>query len=170
MSINLESSAIATGLEKVNFYFNPKERQCQRMFKLPYNCIHASKVVLKILQAKLQQYVNWELLDVQTRFRKRQWNKRSNCQHLLDHRKSKGIPEKHHQLFTSGGQSIEASASALPMNIQDWLPLGMTGLILLPKGLSRVFSSPTIIKHQFFSAQSSLWSNSQIHTWPLEKP
>ena len=170
MSINLESSAIATGLEKVNFYFNPKERQCQRMFKLPYNCIHASKVVLKILQAKLQQYVNWELLDVQTRFRKRQWNKRSNCQHLLDHLKSKGIPEKHHQLFTSGGQSIEASASALPMNIQDWLPLGMTGLILLPKGLSRVFSSPTIIKHQFFSAQSSLWSNSQIHTWLLEKP
>ena len=170
MSINLESSAIATGLEKVNFYFNPKERQCQRMFKLPYNCIHASKVVLKILQAKLQQYVNWELLDVQTRFRKRQWNKRSNCQHLLDHLKSKGIPEKHHQLFTSGGQSIEASASALPMNIQDWLPLGMTGLILLPKGLSRVFSSPTIIKHQFFSTQSSLWSNSQIHTWLLEKP
>ena len=159
MSINLESSAIATGLEKVNFYFNPKERQCQRMFKLPYNCIHASKVVLKILQAKLHQYVNWELLDVQTRFRKRQWNKRSNCQHLLDHRKSKGIPEKHHQLFTSGGQSIgiSASASVLPMNIQDWFPLGWTGWISFQfKGLSRVFSNTIVQKHQFFGAQLSL--------------
>ena len=166
MSINLENSAVATGLEKVNFYSNPKERQCQRMFKLPYNCIHASKVVLKILQAKLQHYVNWELLDVQSRFRKRQWNKRSNCQHLLDHRKSMRIPEIHHQLFTSwwSGQSMGTSASALPMNIQDWLPLGMIGLILLSKGLSRVFSSTTILKHQFFSAQSSLWSNSQIYT------
>ena len=170
MSINLENSAVATGLEKVNFYSNPKERQCQRMFKLPYNCIHASKVVLKILQAKLQQYVNWELLDVQSRFRKRQWNKRSNCQHLLDHRKSMRIPEIHHQLFTSGGQSMGTSASALPMNIQDWLPLGMIGLILLSKGLSRVFSSTTIPKHQLFGAQPSLWSNSQIRTWLLEKP
>ena len=95
MPANLENSAVATGLEKVNFYSNPKERQCQRMFKLPYNCIHASKVVLKILQAKLQQYMNWELLDVQSRFRKRQWNKRSNCQHLLDDQKSKGVLEKH---------------------------------------------------------------------------
>ena len=59
-------------------------------------------------------------------------------------------------LFTSGGQSIEASdlVSVLPVNIQDWFPLGLTGLIsLLPKGLSRVFSSTIIGKHQFFSAQ-----------------
>ena len=70
MSINLENSAVATGLEKVNFYSNPKERQCQRMFKLPYNCIHASKVMLKILQARLQQYVNHTLPDVQAGFRK----------------------------------------------------------------------------------------------------
>ena len=55
------------------------------------------------------------------------------------------------QFFTSGGQSIGASASALPMNIQGWFPLGLTGLIfLLSKGLSRVFSSPTVQKHQFF--------------------
>ena len=67
------------------------------------------------------------------------------------------------QLFTSCGQSIGASASAsvLPVMIQDWFPLGLTGLILLPKGLSRVISSITIRKHQFFSAQPSLWSNSQ---------
>ena len=77
------------------------------------------------------------------------------------------------QSFTSGGQSIGASASAtvLPMNIQDWFPLGLTGLIsLLSKGLSRVFSNTTVQKHQFFGAQPSLWSNSHIHTWLLEKP
>ena len=76
------------------------------------------------------------------------------------------------QLFTSGGQSIGASASAsvLPMNIHSWFPSGLTGLIsLLFKGLSWVFSSTTVRKHQFFSAQSSLWSNSHTHTWLLEK-
>ena len=64
------------------------------------------------------------------------------------------------QFFASGGQSIEASASVLPMNIQEWFPLGLTGLISQFKGLSRVFSSTTVEKHQFFSAQLSLWSNS----------
>ena len=71
----------------------------------------------------------------------------------------------------SGGQIIGASASVLSMNIQDWFPLGLTGLIsLLSKGLSRVFSSTTIQKHQFFGTQTSLWSNSHICTWLLEKP
>ena len=77
------------------------------------------------------------------------------------------------QFFTSGVQSIGASASAsvLPMNIQDWSPLGWTGLISLQsKGFSRVFSNTTVQKHQFFGAQLSLWSNSHIHTWLLEKP
>ena len=77
------------------------------------------------------------------------------------------------QFFASGGQSIGASASAsvLPMNIQDWFPLKWTGLIsLLSKGLSRVFSNTTVQKHQFFSAQLSLLSNSYIHAWLLEKP
>ena len=77
------------------------------------------------------------------------------------------------QFFASGGQSIgvSASASVLPMNIQDWFPLGLTDLISLQsKGLSRVFSNTTVQKHQFFSSQSSLWSNSHIHTWLLEKP
>ena len=73
-------------------------------------------------------------------------------------------------LFVSGGRSIGASASVLPMNIQDWFPLGLTGLIsLLSKGLSRGFSNTTVQKHQFFSAQPSLWSNSHIHTWLLWK-
>ena len=77
------------------------------------------------------------------------------------------------QLFTSGGQSIglSASASVLPMNTQDRSPLGWTGWISLQsKGLSRVFSNTTVQKHQFFSAQLSLWYNSHIYTWLLEKP
>ena len=72
------------------------------------------------------------------------------------------------RLFTSGGQIIGASASAsvLPMNIQGWFPLGLTGLIsLLSKGFSRLFSSTTVQKHQFFGAQPSWWSNSHIRTW-----
>ena len=77
------------------------------------------------------------------------------------------------QLFASGGQSIgtSASPSVFPMNIQDWFPLRLTGWIsLLSKGLSRVFSNTTVQKHQFFSTQPSLWSNSHICTWLLEKP
>ena len=76
------------------------------------------------------------------------------------------------RLFTSDSQSIGASASAsvLLMNILGWYPLGLTGLIsFLSKGLSRVFSSNTIQKHQFFITQPSLWSNSHIHTWLQEK-
>ena len=75
--------------------------------------------------------------------------------------------------FTSGGQRIgvSASTSVLPMNIQDWFPWGLTGLISFQsKGLSRVFSNTTVQKHQFFGTQLSLWSNSHIDTWPLENP
>ena len=77
------------------------------------------------------------------------------------------------QLFTSGDKNIgvSASTSVLPMNTQDWFPLGWTGWISLQsKGLLRVFSNTTVQKHQFFSTQPSSQSNSHIHTWPLEKP
>ena len=77
------------------------------------------------------------------------------------------------QLFAWSGQSIGVSAlaSVLPMNTQDWSPLEWTGWTSLQsKGLSRVFSSTTIQKHQFFGVQLSSQSNSHIHTWPLEKP
>ena len=77
------------------------------------------------------------------------------------------------QLFALGDQSIGASASAsvLPINIQDWFPSGSTSWISLQsKGLSRVFSNTTVWKHQFFTSQPSLWSNSHTHTWLLEKP
>ena len=76
------------------------------------------------------------------------------------------------QLFASGGQSIgvSASTSVLPMNTQDWSPLGLTGWISLPsKGLSRVFSNTRVPKHRFFYTQPSLCSNFYIHTWLLEK-
>ena len=77
------------------------------------------------------------------------------------------------QLFTSGDQSMEVSASTsvLPMNNQDWSPLEWTGWISLQsKGLSRVFSNTTVQKYQFFCAQLSSKSNFHIRTWPLEKP
>ena len=77
------------------------------------------------------------------------------------------------QFFASGGQSIGAwgLASVLPKNGQDWLPLGLFGLISLPsKGLSGVFSNTAVQKHQLFSTQLSLKSNSHIRTWLLEKP
>ena len=77
------------------------------------------------------------------------------------------------QFFASGGQSIgvSASTSILPMNIQDWFLLGLTGCISLQsKGLSRVFSNTTVQKHQFFGAQLSSQSNSHIYIWLLGKP
>ena len=76
------------------------------------------------------------------------------------------------QHFALGDQIIGASASVsvLPMNIQDWLPLGLTGLISLKcKRLLKVFSNTTVQKHQFFGAKLFLWSSSHIYTWPLEK-
>ena len=77
------------------------------------------------------------------------------------------------QLFASGGQiiGVSASTSVLPVNTQDWSPLGWTGwMSLQSKGLSGVFSNTTVQKHQFFGSQLSSQSNSHIHTWPLEKP
>ena len=77
------------------------------------------------------------------------------------------------QLFVSGGQNLGGSAtqSVLPMIIRSWFHSGLNSLISLQsKGLSRVFSNTTVQKHQFFGPQPSLWYNSHIHTWLLEKP
>ena len=77
------------------------------------------------------------------------------------------------QFFPSGGKNVgvSASASVLPMNIQDWFPLELAGWIsLLSKGLSRLFSNITVQKYQFFGTQLSLQSNLYIHTWLLEEP
>ena len=94
MPANLENSAMATGPEKVSFHPNPKERQCQRMLNLHTIALisHAIKVMVKILQARLQQYMNHDLPYVQAGFRKVR-GARSNCQHPLDHQKSKRVPE-----------------------------------------------------------------------------
>ena len=72
MLANFENSAVATGMKKISFHSNPKERQCQRMLKLLHNCTHShtSKVMLKILQARLQLYMNHEIPDIQAGFRK----------------------------------------------------------------------------------------------------
>ena len=77
MPANVENSAVATVLEKFSFHSNPKERQCQSMFNLSTIALisHTSKVMLKILQARLQQYVNHELSDVQAGFRKGRGNR-----------------------------------------------------------------------------------------------
>ena len=91
----------------------------------------------------------------------------SSC--LLSFPTSRSFPMS--LLFASDGQGTGASALAFPMNIQDSFPLGLTGLIsLLSKGLPRDFSSTTTWKHQFFCTQPSLWSNSHICKWLLEKP
>ena len=90
----------------------------------------------------------------------------SSC--LQSYPVSGSLPVSH--FFASGGQSIGASASVLPMKSQGWFPLWLTGLIsLLSRRLSEVFSSTTVWK-DFFGAQPPLWSNSHIHTWLLEKP
>ena len=97
MPANLENSAVATALEKVSFIPIPKKGNAKE--RSNYHTIalisHTSKVMLKILQVRLQQYMNRELSHVQAGFRTRQRNQRSNCQHLLDHWKSKRVPEKH---------------------------------------------------------------------------
>ena len=97
MSANLENSAVATELEKVSFHSNPKERQCQRMLKLPQIALisHASKVMLNILQARLQQYVNHELPDVQAGFRKGRGTRDQIANICWIIKKNKRVPEKH---------------------------------------------------------------------------
>ena len=100
MPANLENSAVATGLEKVSFHSNPKERQCQKgvHYHTDYHKIalisHTRKVILKILQARFQQYVNHEIPDVQAGFRKAEESE-INCLYLLAHQKNKRVPEKH---------------------------------------------------------------------------
>ena len=100
MPENLENSAVATGLEKVSFHSNPKERQCQRMLKLHTIALisHTSKVLLKVLQARLQQYVNRELPDVQAGFRKGRGTRDqiANIRWIIEKAR---VPEKHLFLF-----------------------------------------------------------------------
>ena len=97
MPANLENSAVATGLEKVSFHSSLKERQCQRMLKLPHNCTYLTRWKSNAQNSSSQASTVHELRTSRCSpwVWKRQRNQRSNCQHLLDHRKSKRIPEKH---------------------------------------------------------------------------
>ena len=106
MPAKWENSAVATGIEKVSFHSSPKERKCQRIFKLQHNCtlLHASKVMLKILQAMLQKYVNRKLLDIQSGFRKGRGS-RDQIINICWMIEKARVPEKHlfllHQLCQS---------------------------------------------------------------------
>ena len=97
MPANLQNSAVATGLEKGSFHSNPKERQCQRMLKLPPIALisHTSKIMLKILQARLQQYMSRELPDVQAGFKKGRGTRDQIANIRWTIQKSKRVPEKH---------------------------------------------------------------------------
>ena len=97
MSANLENSAVATGLEKLSFHYNSKERQCQRMLKLIHNCTHLTHWQSNAQNSSSQASAVHEpwTSRCSSWFLKSQRNHRSNCQHLLDHRKSKRVPEKH---------------------------------------------------------------------------
>ena len=96
MPENLENSSMATGLEKVSFHYNPKERQCQRMFKLPHDCTHLTHQQSNAQSSPCQSSIVCEPWASRclSWIWKRQRNQRSNCQHPLDHRKSKRVPEK----------------------------------------------------------------------------
>ena len=95
MPANLENSVVATGLEKVSFHSNPKERQCQRMLKLLHDCTHLTLVMLKILQARLQQYVYREFPDVQAGFKKGRGTRDqiANIHWIIE--KARGFQKKH---------------------------------------------------------------------------
>ena len=108
MPANLENSAVTTGLEKVSFHSTPKKGNAKACSN--YGTItlisHTSKVMLKILQARLQQYMNQERPDVQAGF-KRERNQRSNCQHPWDHRKSKKSPENIYFCFVDYAKAFD---------------------------------------------------------------
>ena len=131
----------------------------------PMDCSTPGFPVLYYLLEFAQTYVHWVHDAIQ---RSHPVSPFSSC--LQSFPASGSFPMS--WFFTSGGPSIRVSASAsvFPINIQDWFPLGLTGLISLQfRGLSRVFSNTTVQKHQFFGAQLSLWSDAHICTWLLEK-
>ena len=135
------------------------------LFAIPWNWAH---------QASLSFTISWSLLKLMSIESVMLYNHLILCCPLL--LLSSMFPSirvfSNELLFTSGGQNIGALASALvfPMNIQSWFPLGFIGWdSLQSKRLSRIFSRNTVLKHQFFGTQPSLWSNFHIHTWLLEK-
>ena len=163
--------AVAIGLEKVSFHSNPKEGQCQRVFQLPYSSVTQSCPTLcnPMNRSTPGLPVHHQLLEfIQTHVQSSQWCHPaisssvvpfSSCPKSLP--ASESFPMS--QVFAWGGQStgVSALASFLPKKSQGWSPSEGTGWISLQsKGLSRVFSSTTVQKHQFFGTQLSSQSNS----------
>ena len=128
----------------------------------PMDCSSPGFPVLHCLLALLQTHVHW--VDVASQ----------PSQPLLPVSPAPNLSQHQSflmsQWFASGSQTIGASASVLPMNIQGWFLLWWTGLISAFQGLLRGFSCIKVQKHQFFSTQPSLWSSSYIYTWLMEKP
>ena len=176
MSANWGNSAAAMGLEKVSFRSDPKEEQYQRMLKVPYSCVHvtcsvqfSSSVVSDSLWAHESQHTRPPCPSPTPGVYSNSCPLSRWCHPTIS---SSVVPFScclqslpasgsfpMNQLFAWGGQStgVSASASVLPVNTQDWSPLGWTGWIFLQsQGLSRVFSNITVQKHQFFSTQLSL--------------
>ena len=143
-----------------------QSRSCVRLFVIPWTAAHQASLSFTISQSllnscPLSQWCHPTISSSVISFSSGPQSFLASGSFLMS------------QIFTSGGQSIGASASVsvLPMNIQDWFPLEWTGWISLQsKGLSRVFSSTTVLKHQFFGTQPSLWPNSHICIWLLETP
>ena len=114
MPPNLENSAVATGLKKVSFHFNPKEGQCQRMFKLPHNCTYFTRQQGNAQNPQNQASIHKPKTSRGTRWiQKRQRKQRSNCQHLLDHGKSKGIPKRIYFCFIDYAKAFHCGTSTL---------------------------------------------------------
>ena len=120
MSANLENSAVAPGLQKISFHSNPKEKQCQSRFKPNYHTValisRSSKLMLKILQARLQQYVNRELPDVQAGFRKGIGSRDPIANTCWIIKKCKRFPEKYVFLLYWLCQSLWLCGSPLTMD------------------------------------------------------
>ena len=109
MPANVENSAVATGLEKVGFHSNPKERQCQRMFKLPHNCIHLTHWQSNAQNSpnRLQQYMNWEIPDVQPGFRKGRGTKDQIANICLIIKKAREFPKNIYFCFINYSKTFD---------------------------------------------------------------
>ena len=154
------------GSEVRSVQFSSVQSLSRTRLCVPMDCSMPGRPVLHQLPELTQTHVHWVVDAIQS---SHSLSSFSSCPQSFPTLGS--FPMS--QLFASGGQSIgvSASASVLPVNTQEWSPLGWTGWISLQsKGLSRFCSNATVQKHQFFSTQFSLWSNSHIHAWLLEKP
>ena len=165
-TINLPEENTREYLQDLRRTFSSVAQSCPTLCD-PMNCSMPGLPVHHQLPESTQTHVHWVGDAIQPSH-----PLSSPCPPALNLSQHQGLfkwVSSSHQVAKVLG--VSTSTSVLPMNTQDWSPLGWTGWISSQsKGLSRVFSNTTVQKHQFFCAQLSLQSNSHIHTWPLEKP